>query len=66
MDAKKIESGFVNGSEPSSAVPATRHNIALEPTAQVNLSAAARRERYARGSKHQLTHRHEQLDAFEP
>jgi hypothetical protein len=45
MDAKKVESRLVNGFKLPPAVPATRHNIALEPTAQVNLSAAAQRER---------------------
>jgi hypothetical protein len=33
MEAKEVESGRVNGFEPSPAVPATLHNIALEPTA---------------------------------
>jgi hypothetical protein len=45
MEAKEVEIGLVIGFESPPAVLAARHNIALEPTAQVNLSAATQRER---------------------
>jgi hypothetical protein len=44
MGAKKVESGLVSAVEHSPSVPATRRNIALEPTPQVNLGAAAQRD----------------------
>jgi hypothetical protein len=51
MEATKVESGLVSGVEYSTAVPATRHNITLEPTAQVKLSAVAQRDRYTAGRR---------------